>query len=103
MTLTFIRKVHTKLVSLYFSSPNAKSTVPPVNQLVDELTPQAAERDAESDEEPPIRPKRKRPSRAASSFIQFEAEVDGEASDDEDDSDASEDSFIDDNEDELDL
>ena len=69
----------------------------------DEPPPQAAEPDSESDDEPVVSPKRKRPSRAARSFIQFEAEVDGDASDDEDDSDASEDSFINDNEDELDL
>ena len=69
----------------------------------DEPQSQAAEPDSESDDASVVPPKRKRPSRAARSFIQFEAEVDGDASDDEDESDSSEDSFINDNEDELDL
>ena len=94
------------ILHLYHSISVRRTPRPPFRRRInsdDELTPQATEPDAESDEEPVVRPKRKRPSRAARSFIQFEAEVDGEASDDEDDSDASEDSFIDDNEDELDL
>ena len=74
-----------------------------INSEEDAPPLQAAESDSESDDASVVPPKRKRPSRAARSFIQFEAEVDGDASDDEDESDFSEDSFINDNEDELDL